>query len=131
MVSPPGTNPVSADESRKGEMRSLTPLHILQQSLQLPEESIIRQCSAWFCGACRRDLPAIARENDGSGYTGGRPVRYEIPQEGTMNTRPILNFPTPKPTWMPRGGKPIRTLLDLLIALAVLTVMAAALFLFL
>ena len=48
-----------------------------------------------------------------------------------MNTRPILNFPTPKPTWMPRCGKPIRTLLDVLITLAVVAVMAAALFLFL
>jgi hypothetical protein len=48
-----------------------------------------------------------------------------------MNTRPILNFPTPKPTWMPRRGKPIRTPLDLLTALAVVAVLAAALLLFL
>jgi len=48
-----------------------------------------------------------------------------------MNTRPIMNFPTPKATWIPRRGKPIRTLPDLLIALTVIAVMAAALILFL
>jgi hypothetical protein len=52
-------------------------------------------------------------------------------EEGTMNTRPVLNFPTPKAMWVTRRGKPIRTPLDLLVALAVIAVMAAALFLFL
>jgi hypothetical protein len=47
-----------------------------------------------------------------------------------MNTRPIFNFPTPKATWMPHRGRPIRTPLDLLVALAVVAVLAAALFLF-
>ena len=47
-----------------------------------------------------------------------------------MNTRPMVNYPTPKPTWIPRRGRPLRTPLDLLIALAVAAVMAAALFLF-
>ena len=48
-----------------------------------------------------------------------------------MNHRPSLSFPTPKPTWAPRRGRPIRTPLDLLVAVAVIAVMAAALFLFL
>ena len=48
-----------------------------------------------------------------------------------MNTRPVLNFPTSKATWVPRRGKPIGTLPDLLISLAVIAVMATALFLFL
>jgi hypothetical protein len=43
---------------------------------------------------------------------------------------PILSFPTPKPTGIPHRGRPIRTLPDLLIALAVAAVMAAVLFLF-
>jgi hypothetical protein len=46
-----------------------------------------------------------------------------------MNTRPIVNFPTPKGTWIPRRGRPIRTPLDLLIALATAAVMAAVLLL--
>jgi hypothetical protein len=48
-----------------------------------------------------------------------------------MNNRPRLSFPTPKPTRTPRRGRPIRTPLDLLVAVAVIAVMAAALFLFL
>jgi hypothetical protein len=48
-----------------------------------------------------------------------------------MNTRPIVTVPTPKATWIPRRGRPIRTPLDLLMALAVAAVLAAALFLFL
>ena len=48
-----------------------------------------------------------------------------------MNHRPSLSFPTPKPTWAPRRGRPIRTPVDLLVAVAVIAVMAAALFLFL
>jgi hypothetical protein len=48
-----------------------------------------------------------------------------------MNTRPILNTSTPRPAWIPRRGKPIRTPLDLLVALAVVAIMAAAVFLFL
>jgi hypothetical protein len=48
-----------------------------------------------------------------------------------MNTHPIGNFPTPKATWTPRRGRPIRTSLDLLTALAVIAGVAAALFLFL
>ncbi len=48
-----------------------------------------------------------------------------------MNMRPIGTIPTPKPTWIPRRGRPIRTLRDLLMALAVAAVLAAALFLFL
>ena len=48
-----------------------------------------------------------------------------------MNTRPIVNVPAPKTTWIPRRGRPIRTPLDLVMALAVAAVMAAALFLFL
>jgi hypothetical protein len=48
-----------------------------------------------------------------------------------MNTRPILNFPTQQAPWIPRRGRPIRTPLDLVMALAVAAVMAAALFLFL
>jgi hypothetical protein len=48
-----------------------------------------------------------------------------------MNTRPILNFPTPKATWIPRRGRPIHTTLDLLMALAMAAVVATALFLFL
>ena len=47
-----------------------------------------------------------------------------------MNTRPTVNLPTPKTTWMPRRGRPIRTPLDLLTALVVAAVVAAALFLF-
>jgi hypothetical protein len=42
----------------------------------------------------------------------------------------MVNFPTPKATWIPRRGRPIRTPLDLLLALAVAAVLAAALFLF-
>jgi hypothetical protein len=42
----------------------------------------------------------------------------------------MLNFPTQKATWIPRRGRPIRTPLDLLLALMVIAVMAAALFLF-
>ena len=48
-----------------------------------------------------------------------------------MNMRPIGPIPTPKPTWIPRRGKPIGTLLDLLIDLIVIAVEAAVLFLFL
>jgi hypothetical protein len=48
-----------------------------------------------------------------------------------MNTRPMVSFPTPKATWIPRRGRPIRTPLDLLVVLAVAAGMAAALFLFL
>jgi hypothetical protein len=48
-----------------------------------------------------------------------------------MSTRPIVSVPTPKATWIPRRGSPIRTPLDLLMALAVAAVLAAALFLFL
>jgi hypothetical protein len=48
-----------------------------------------------------------------------------------MNTQPIVNFPAPKATWIPRRGRPIRTSLDLLTALAVIVGVAAALFLFL
>jgi hypothetical protein len=48
-----------------------------------------------------------------------------------MNHRPILSFPTPKPTWTPRRGRPIRTPLDWLVAVAVVAVITAALFLFL
>jgi hypothetical protein len=48
-----------------------------------------------------------------------------------MNPRPILNFPTPKATWIPRRSRPIRSPLDLLIFLVVAAVMATALFLFL
>jgi hypothetical protein len=47
-----------------------------------------------------------------------------------MNLRPIVNIPTPKAPWIPRHGRPIRTPLDLLLALAVAAVLAAALFLF-
>ena len=47
-----------------------------------------------------------------------------------MNMRTIVNLPTPKPTWMPRRGRPIRTTLDLLVALAAAAFMAAAMFLF-
>ncbi|MBI3410886.1 MAG: hypothetical protein HY040_21330 [Planctomycetes bacterium] len=45
------------------------------------------------------------------------------------NMRPTLNFPTPKPTWMPRRARPISTLLDLLIAIGAVAVMGAVLFL--
>jgi hypothetical protein len=48
-----------------------------------------------------------------------------------MNTRTIVNVPTPKATGIPRRGRPIRTPLDLLLALAVAAALAAALFLFL
>lgn len=48
-----------------------------------------------------------------------------------MNTRPILNFHTPKAMWLPRRGNPIRTPLDLLMSLVVAAVLAGALFLFL
>jgi hypothetical protein len=48
-----------------------------------------------------------------------------------MNRQPIPNFPTPKAPWIPRRAKSISTLLDLLIALAVIAIMAAALFLYL
>jgi hypothetical protein len=48
-----------------------------------------------------------------------------------MNMRPIVSVPTPKATWMPRRGRPIRTPLDVLVALAVAAVLAAALLLFL
>jgi hypothetical protein len=48
-----------------------------------------------------------------------------------MNHRPIVNVPTPKATWIPHRARPIRSLWDLLMALLVLAVMAAALFLFL
>jgi hypothetical protein len=48
-----------------------------------------------------------------------------------MNTRPIVNFTTPKATWIPRRGRPIRTPLDLLMALTMAAVLAAALLLFL
>jgi hypothetical protein len=47
-----------------------------------------------------------------------------------MNTRPIVNIPTPKAPWIPRHGRPIRTPLDLLIVLAVAAVLAATLLLF-
>jgi hypothetical protein len=46
-----------------------------------------------------------------------------------MNMRPILSFPTPKATWMPRRSRRIRSPLDLMTALAVAAVLAAALFL--
>jgi hypothetical protein len=45
-----------------------------------------------------------------------------------MNTRPILNFPTPKATWIPRRGGPSPSPLDLLIFLAVAAVIATTLF---
>jgi hypothetical protein len=48
-----------------------------------------------------------------------------------MSTRPIVSVPTPKATWTPRRGRPIRTTLDLLMALSVAAVLAAALLLFL
>jgi hypothetical protein len=48
-----------------------------------------------------------------------------------MSTRPIVNVPAPKATWMPRRGRPIRTPVDLLVVLAVAAGMAAVLFLFL
>jgi hypothetical protein len=47
-----------------------------------------------------------------------------------MNNRPILSFPTPKAPGIPRRGRPIRTPLDLLVAVVVVAVIAAALFLF-
>jgi hypothetical protein len=47
-----------------------------------------------------------------------------------MNTRPIVNVPTPpKAPWIPRRGSPTHTPVDFLVALAVAAVMAAALFL--
>jgi hypothetical protein len=39
-----------------------------------------------------------------------------------------MNFPASKATWIPHRGRPIRTALDLLVALAVIAVMAAVLF---
>jgi hypothetical protein len=48
-----------------------------------------------------------------------------------MKAPTIVSVPTPKATWMPRRGRPIRTPLDLLTALAVAAAVAAALFLFL
>jgi hypothetical protein len=46
-----------------------------------------------------------------------------------MNTRSILSFPTPKAAPIPRRRKPIGTLPDLVVALVVIAVMAAALLL--
>ena len=48
-----------------------------------------------------------------------------------MNARPLGNLPTPHASWMPRQGKPIRTLPDLLVTLAAIAILAAALLLFL
>ncbi len=48
-----------------------------------------------------------------------------------MNTQPILNFPTPKPTWIPHHSRPNPSPLDLLIFLAVAAIIATALFGFL
>jgi hypothetical protein len=48
-----------------------------------------------------------------------------------MSTRPNVNVPTPKAVWMPRPGRPIRTLGDQLMALTVAAAIATALFLFL
>jgi hypothetical protein len=45
-----------------------------------------------------------------------------------MNNRPTLSFPTPKAPWTPHRGRPIRTPVDLLVTVAVIAVMAAALF---
>jgi hypothetical protein len=45
-----------------------------------------------------------------------------------MNTRPIINFPTPKPAWIPHRGSSTNTYLDLLVALAAIAFMAVVLF---